>query len=122
VNFKVDENLPAREAAQLLEDAGHDAQTVFDEDLQGRPDWAVARRCQQENRILVTLDRGFANLRSYPPLNFPGFLVLRPRWQDKNHVLDLLGRTIPMLSEEPIEHHLWIVEDTRIRIRPAEPT
>lgn len=120
MNFKIDENLPT-EAAQLFQESGHDAQTVYDEGLQGRPDWALSRRCQEENRILVTLDRGFSNIRSYPLQSYPGFVVLRPRLQDKNRVLELLRRIIPLLSEEPIEHHLWIVEDVRVRIRPSEP-
>ena len=116
MKFKIDENLP-NEAAKLLQEEEHDTETVYDEALQGRSDSEVAQVLQQEGRILVTLDRGFGNLSEYPPHDFPGFLVLRPRWQDKDHVLDLLRRVIPVLSQERLQNHLWIVEEARIRIR-----
>lgn len=121
MNFKLDENLPA-DAALLLTQAGHNVETIYREGLQGRPDSEIARHCQRENRILVTLDRGFGDTRRYPPSDYPGFVVLRPRRQDRNQVLQLLDRVIPLLLQEQLEGHLWIVEETRLRIRPVEPT
>ena len=44
----------------------------------------------------------------------------RPRSQDKCSVLDLLSHGIEFFVEESPEHLLWIVEDTRIRIRPVQ--
>ena len=38
--FQTDENLP-NEAADLLRQHGHDAQTVFQEGLSGAPDQAI---------------------------------------------------------------------------------
>jgi predicted nuclease of predicted toxin-antitoxin system len=37
MKFKLDENLPG-EGAQILRSAGHDAVTVFDQRLGGKPD------------------------------------------------------------------------------------
>lgn len=48
---------------------------------------------------------------------FPGLIVLRLHRQDKPHVLEVIDRLIPMLSSEPLEHLLWIVEEMRLRIR-----
>lgn len=67
MKIKLDENLPAR-LADLLKSWGHDADTVADEGLKGRPDpdiWAAARK---ENRFLITQD-----------LDFPSFL--RAAWE-----------------------------------------
>ena len=116
MKFKVDENLPV-EVADLLRQAGYDAATVPGQHLEGSPDSDIASVCQQEGRALITLDTDFADIRAYPPKQFPGLIVLRLRWQDKPHVLKVLGHLIPVLSSEPLEHFLWIVEETRIRVR-----
>jgi predicted nuclease of predicted toxin-antitoxin system len=76
VKFKVDENLPAR-ATTLLQKRGHDAMTVEAEGLAGREDSAVFAAALREDRILVTLDRGFADIRQYQPGRHPGIIVIR---------------------------------------------
>ena len=63
LKFKIDENLP-KEVAELLTNEAHDAVTVNDEGMQGSLDANLAQICQMENRILVTLDIGFADIRS----------------------------------------------------------
>lgn len=120
MKFKIDENLPV-ELADLLRAAGYDATTVHEQGLRGVPDESVLRMCLQEGRILITLDLDFANIAAYPPKQYPGFLVLRPSRQDKPRLIDLVGRTIPLLSTEPVEHRLWIIEEARVRIHPTEP-
>jgi predicted nuclease of predicted toxin-antitoxin system len=116
IKFKIDENLPV-EASGLLRQIGHDALTVSEQHLGGSPDPDVASVCQQEGRALVTLDVGFSDIRAYPPSQFPGLIILRLRWQDKGHILGILKHLEPLLSSEPLENHLWIVEETRVRIR-----
>lgn len=76
LKFKVDENLPI-EVATLLVDAGHDAVTVLDQDLGGRPDPEVVAVCRQEERVVVTLDLHFCDIRAYPPADSAGIIVLR---------------------------------------------
>ena len=55
MKFKIDENLPV-EVADALRQAGHDALTVHDQQLTGRPDLDVAAVCRAEGRVLVSLD------------------------------------------------------------------
>jgi len=116
MEFKVDENLPV-EVADLLRQVGYDAVTVFEQHLEGSPDSDIASVCQEEGRALITLDTDFADIRAYPPAQFPGLIVLRLHRQDKPHVLEVIKRLIPLLASEPLEHLLWIVEETRLRIR-----
>lgn len=116
MRFKVDENLPV-EVAQLLHEAGHEAATVLDQRLGGREDQALTTLCQQEARALVPLDLDFADIRTYPPAHYAGTVVLRLQRQDKPHVLAVVARVIPLLSQEPLARRLWIVEENRIRIR-----
>lgn len=105
------------EIAELLRDAGHDALTVDEQALTGSPDVDLAQICKSEERILITLDTDFADLRRYPPEKSPGLLVLRLGKQGKRHVLSVFRRILQVLSEESIKGHLWIVDETRIRIR-----
>jgi predicted nuclease of predicted toxin-antitoxin system len=116
MKFKMDENLPV-EAAELPRAAGHDAITVVEQLLGGRPDPDIALICQREGRALVTLDTDFADIRAYPPTQFPGLIVLRLRFQSKPHVLGTLGRVTPLFLTERLERRLWIVDEDNVRIR-----
>jgi predicted nuclease of predicted toxin-antitoxin system len=116
VRFKVDENLPI-EVAELLSSAGHDALTVFDQSLIGAEDRKILKVCQGEQRILITMDLDFSDVRSYLPGEYNGIIVLRLHRQDKPHVLRIIQQTIPVFEQEQIEQRLWIVEEGRIRIR-----
>ncbi len=91
MKLKIDENLPA-ECAVLLRKAGLEADTVSDERLEGASDAVVARRSQEEDRVLVTLDLDFANVQNYPPSQHAGIIVLRPKRQDKATILRLMQR------------------------------
>jgi predicted nuclease of predicted toxin-antitoxin system len=113
---KIDEHLPI-EFAGVLAEAGHDAATVIDEGHKGSKDPPLLERCVQEGRALMTLDLDFADVRSYPPGQYPGLIVFRVRRQDKSYMLDLLRRLLSALEREPLVGYLWIVEDARIRIR-----
>ncbi|MFA5055862.1 MAG: DUF5615 family PIN-like protein [Dehalococcoidia bacterium] len=116
MEFKVDENLPI-EAAELLREAGYDAATVLEQGLGGGDDAEVAALCKKEKRALITLDVDFSDIRSYPPKDYHGLVVLRLKYLDKAHVLDALKMVVPKFAKEPLAHHMWIVEEGRIRIR-----
>ena len=116
MKFKIDENLPL-EIADLLQYKGYEAKTVFDQALNGKIDKKIASVCQEEKRVLITLDTDFGDIRTYPPKNFPGIIVLRLKQQDKIHILEVFKGVIPFLSTEPLKHTLWIVDENRIRIR-----
>lgn len=116
MKVKVDENLP-HEVADLFRQAGHDAATVDEEGLGGKSDAVVASFVKREERLLVTLDLDFSDIRAYPPEQYSGLVVLRLNSQDKLHVLRVIERLIPVLSSEDPKGHLWIVEEDRVRIR-----
>ena len=76
MKVKLDENLPVS-AASIFAEAGHDVDTVEDEGLAGCDDPTVARAATDEQRLVVTLDRGFGDVQRYPPGSHAGILVLR---------------------------------------------
>ena len=119
MKFKVAENLLI-ELAELLNEAGHDAVTVHDEKLGGADDDDIAPVCQREARAFLTFDLGFSDIRSYPPSNYPGLIVFRLKFQDRPHVLKVCERLVEIMKTEVVEHCLWIVEESRVRIRRIE--
>jgi hypothetical protein len=78
----------------------------------------------RQTRILAgSLESGlppFGHRLAFPPWEFPGFTVLRVHRQDKLHLIEVFQRSIPLMVREPAEHRLWIVEETRVRIRGEE--
>ena len=119
MRFKIDENLPV-EVAELLRAAGHDALTVLDQQLGGREDRTIGKIIRAEKRALVTLDLDFADIRTFPPAEYAGLIVLRLALQDKPSVLALIQRIIPLLGREPLVGMLWVIDHTALRIR-GEP-
>jgi predicted nuclease of predicted toxin-antitoxin system len=113
--FKIDENLPV-EAARVLVTAGFDALTVIDQELGGKADDVLADFCRMEGRALITLDMGFADIRAYPPADYPGLIVLRLRRADRQHILRALNQLIPLLQSSEPEQKLWIVDEAGVRM------
>lgn len=116
MRLKIDENLPV-ETAHILQQAGHEADTVHTEGIGGADDATISKICRAENRILITLDLGFADIRSYPPSEFEGIIVLRLARQDKPHVITIIQRLTKALTSEDLRGKLWFVDEKRIRVR-----
>ena len=69
MKLKIDENLPV-DCAVILHGAGFEADTVF----------VIASRSRAEDRVLVTLDLDFSDIRAYPPSEHAGIIKQsRPR-------------------------------------------
>lgn len=115
MRFKIDENLHP-DVALAIRSRGHDALTVRDQDLRGRPDSEIASVCRAEGRGLVTLDLDFADVRHYPPEDFAGLVVLRLRDESRIHVLKVLTGILDLMEHESPIGKLWIVEAHRVRI------
>ncbi len=116
IAFKLDENLPT-EAVALLQQDGHDVSSVMQQGLGGHPDPDVSRVGRSEGRVLVTLDVDFANVQNYRPSEYPGIIVLRLGRQGKRQVLSVLDALRGQLDPAELTGRLWIVEESRIRIR-----
>jgi predicted nuclease of predicted toxin-antitoxin system len=114
--FKVDENLPV-DVAELLRQAGYDTLTIYDENLAGALDPRIASICQEEKRVLLTLDTDFADIGAYPPNEYSGIVVLRLKRQDKHHVMEIFSRLIKLMPTQSLDRQLWIVDESRIRVR-----
>ena len=75
MRVKLDENLPLQ--SRVCSRNRHTILSVLDEGLGGATDAEVARVCIAEERALVTQDLDFADIRAYPPGDYPGIVVFR---------------------------------------------
>ena len=69
----------------------------------------------------MSCDLDFANIRDYPPADYPGLIVLRLANQSRPHVLRVFHSVLDLLDREVLAGCLWVVEEHRVRIRRAEP-
>ncbi len=113
--FKLDENLPLE--AEFLQSLGYDAVTATMQGLNGLRDPVIAAKCKDEGRIIVTIDLDFSDIRKYPPADFSGIIVLRFSKQGFEPIMRAFSRIIEYLESEPLDHHLWILTERRLRIR-----
>lgn len=120
MRFLLDANMP-RAALRVLVAAGHSAAHVRDLDMGAATDAVIDGYAQASGHILVTRDLDFADTRAYPPEPSAGRVVLRvPDNSRADQIADLLSRFLAA-SEliHQIPGHLVVLEQDRIRFRPA---
>lgn len=116
MTFKLDENLPL----DLITDIGnfgHDADTVIAEGLRGAPDTAVMAAASAAGRILLTLDKGIANVRSFPATTTAGVVLFRPDRLGRRAVLAFVRERLSKLLELELSGRITVVGPARIRLR-----
>ena len=120
MKFKLDENFGSRTQNIFLE-AGHDVQTVWEQDLLGSPDGFIYEVCRSERRCLVTLDTDFSDVTRFPPQTSSGIAVIRVRQNPTLPLLEqLVHQFLRALATDSIQAKLWIVEIGRIRIHQPD--
>jgi predicted nuclease of predicted toxin-antitoxin system len=119
MRIKVDEDLP-KAAVQMLRGQGHQALGVIEQGMGGRKDPDLWRAVQAEHRFLVTADKGFGDIRSYPPGTHQGVLLLRPDQVGIRPVLDLLERVLAAYDLETLAGTIVVATPRGIRIRRAK--
>ena len=116
MKFKIDENLPG-ELAGDLRAAGHDADTVPNQGLAGAPDPTIMACVQTEGRAILTMDKGIADVRVYPPDQYSGIILFRPGSSGRKATLAFVRQHLPTLLQSDLCGHLFVVSQVGIRIR-----
>jgi predicted nuclease of predicted toxin-antitoxin system len=119
VRIKLDENLP-RDAGDLLTDLGHAVDTVADEGLVGGKDETVVAAAAREQRLLLSLDRGLGDIRTYPPGSHAGIVVLRPEDQATPSVLATVRALAEHHDLDALKGCVVVVRGHLVRIRRPE--
>ncbi len=122
MKLKLDENVDLR-VVTFLRLAGHDVETVSSQGLTSAPDVELINVCRQEERCLVTADRGFGNRMRFNPSEYAGIVVIRltsranfAEWKEAIETL-ILG-----LEQAEVFGKLWIIRQGAIQeYQPSEP-
>jgi len=115
MRFKLDENV-GPSWRKPLEAGGHVVSTVAEEHLQGSPDPIIAQTCRDTGFCLITVDLGFAQILQYPPIDYPGIIILRHPSPSLAGMKALMDQVVAALKTRSPDGRLWIVEPGRIRI------
>lgn len=120
MRLKLDENLPRR-AAEQFRGAGHEVDTVADEHLNGAADVDVLLAASGAQRLVVTLDRGFGDVRLHPPGSHAGVLVLRAEDQSPLAIAREVERLVASVDLEALVGCVSVFRagDLRVRRPPA---
>jgi predicted nuclease of predicted toxin-antitoxin system len=116
VKFKIDENLPVELGADFRE-LGYDADTVLGEGLRGEKNPVIVEAARASNRILLTLDKGIANILWYPLSRHAGVVLFRPDSLEQRAVLSFVRVRLPDMLKMDLAGRWTVVGPTRIRIR-----
>jgi len=116
MKFKLDENLPVELAADIRA-AGHEAETVHDEGLTGSVDPLLLQQAHAEGRALLTMDKGIADVRVYPPADYSGIVLFRLKVTGRRAVLAFIRQHLPALLQADLAGHLIVVSESGMRIR-----
>lgn len=113
----VDENIPAMTVRSLRE-AGHDVADFRGTLDQGVDDDVLWARAQQEVRLLITTDRGFADRRAEP---HHGILIVRLRQPNRQKIHERIIQAMAQLGEPEWPGTLITMRDSIQSVWRAEP-
>ena len=120
MHFLIDADLP-RSVGDLLRSHGHEATDVRDIGLRSALDTTIAQHAQREGWCLLTGDFDFSDIRSYPPADYAGIVVLViPPMVTSLYITQLLSMFLQQRDVvEQLPGKLAIVEAGRVRLRGA---
>lgn len=115
MKIKLDHNLSPF-LTDILNELGHDAKTADEEGLSKASDALLLYQAAVEERVLFTLDKGFANVDTYPRATHAGIVVFEQR---RNETIEKVERRLIAFarsrSQKKVEGHTVVVERTRIK-------
>jgi predicted nuclease of predicted toxin-antitoxin system len=119
VRIKIDEDLP-RAVADVLRAAGHHVVTVPEQGWSGWADARIWTAMRTEGRILVTADKGFADLRRFRnaggSVGIVLFRVQRESWKSYH---TLANRLVDSVDLGQLKGAVAVVTEKGIRVRRA---
>ena len=102
-----------------MRNRGCDVVRIQELGMAGASDTAVYQRAQENEAVLVTTDQGFGDVRTYPPSEHHGIIVLKMS-PDPVHVRAVHRMLEELLAaEEAYEKTLFIVDPHKYRKRGA---
>jgi predicted nuclease of predicted toxin-antitoxin system len=104
---------------RLMRDRGCAGVRIQEVGMAGASDAAVYQRAQENEEVLVTTDQGFGDVRTHPPSEHHGIIVLKMRPDPVS--VQAVHRMLKQLlaAEDAFEKTLFIVDPHKYRKRRA---
>ena len=103
----VDENIPTMTVRSLLE-MGHDVRDIRGTTLEGMEDEDIWGLIQQENRMLITTDKGFMQYRNS---QHNGILIVRLKQPNRLKIHSRTMKAITQFTEEEWRDLIVVMRD-----------
>lgn len=114
--IKLDEDLSPAVGVPFVE-AGCEVRTVRDQGWGGLSDDAIYANVVAGRELLVTGDKGFANILKFPPGTHPGILLLRPDQDTVAQQVALVQAVLREVGVGPLEGAVTVATPRSIRLR-----
>lgn len=118
MRVKLDEDLSPL-VAEPLRAGGYEALSVVEQNWGGLTDFELWARILAEQIYFITADKGFGDLRVYPPGTHSGILLLRPDSESIAGYRDLIADVIRGHSLGDLAGALAVATPRGIRVRRA---
>jgi predicted nuclease of predicted toxin-antitoxin system len=116
MQIKVDEDL-LKLVINLLRDKGYQADNVVEEGMSGWKDGVLWKKIQSEGRFLITADKGFADIRHYPPGSHSGIILLRPDQDGIRPIIELIIKVLQNYDLNSLVSCTTVVTPRGVRVR-----
>jgi len=116
VRIKVDEDLP-EDVTTLLRSGSYDATSIREQGMGGWKDPKIWAKIQTERRFLITADKGFADIRSHPPGEHEGVLLLRPDEDGLRPLIELVEQVLSSIDLSTLAHCVAVATPRGLRVR-----
>jgi predicted nuclease of predicted toxin-antitoxin system len=116
MRIKLDENIPLR-VQPLLEQLGHNVDTVPQEGKAGCSDEDIWQSAQDSSRFLITQDLDFSDIRRFTPGTHKVILVMRLHDGGRQALMNRLRQIFITESVESWKSCFVVISDRKIRVR-----
>jgi predicted nuclease of predicted toxin-antitoxin system len=114
--FLVDENMP-RPLASHLTVAGYLVEDVRDVKLSGHPDHEVWAYAQAHGQLVITKDKDFSDIRTYPIPHFGIVIVDVPDNITVTTFIQTVVDSLNSLAGQSLTHAVVTIAPGRVRVR-----
>ncbi len=101
----------------LLRSWRHDVLTAQEVGLSGKPDEEILAYAVRHERVLITIDMDFSNIRHYTPESHRGIIVAKIRPRNADAVHKVLQHLLNNIKPGRLNTSLVIIDQTKYRIR-----
>lgn len=105
------------DTVDYLREQGLDVVSTRDLGFEETSEDLILAHAIADNRIVLTFNADFGDIRQFPPETHCGVIRLRIHPQDRETVHAALDRALALLTPAKMDKHIAVVEVTRIRLR-----